>query len=250
VERTAVQSRLADARVRNLLHGGSPKAFYSTKISALPIALVPAPFTDPDHLLTGSQNIKMITVQYFQHLYRCTARPLQQKPWMSSPSIRCITSLTAKDPFTWPQLMDVPSLRLLLSKGNRRPTPGPDGWEKWFLRAVSDNVLMHVVSLVNYTLSTSHFPACVKDTNISTIHKRGPTTSLKNYRGIACSNFLLNLPFAWLNHRLSPYLTAKQIIPECRLATKPGVQGRDLLSAIAQMQKWACRHNIPLYVLQ
>jgi hypothetical protein len=45
-------------------------------------------------------------------------------------------------------------------------------------------------------------------------------------------------------------LTAKQIIPECQLATKPGVQGRDLLSAIAQMQKWARRHNIPLYVLQ
>jgi hypothetical protein len=34
------------------------------------------------------------------------------------------------------------------------------------------------------------------------------------------------------------------------VATQPGVQGRDLLSVIAQVQKWASRQHIPLYILQ
>jgi hypothetical protein len=49
----ARQSRSAGARVRNLLHGGSPKTFYPNKITALPIALVPPPFSDPNILLAG-----------------------------------------------------------------------------------------------------------------------------------------------------------------------------------------------------
>jgi hypothetical protein len=168
---------------------------------------------------------------------------------MLTPSVKTIAALTRKQPFLWPQLLDVPQLRLLLSKGNRRPTAGPDGREKWFLRAATDNTLTYVISLLNYILSSSHFPACMKDTNISTIHKRGPTTILKHYQGIACSSLLLNLPFAWLNLHLSPYLAKLQVIPGCRVATQPGVQGRDL-SVVAQVQKWAQRHKVPLYVLQ
>jgi hypothetical protein len=68
-ERIASQSRSAAARVRNLLHGGSPKPFYPNKLTALPIALVPPPFTDPENLLTGSDNIKAVTIRYFQDLY-------------------------------------------------------------------------------------------------------------------------------------------------------------------------------------
>lgn len=40
----------------------------------------------------------------------------------------------------------------------------------------------------------------------------------------------MNLAYAWLNHRLMPYVARLQIIPPGQVTTQPGVQGRDLLS--------------------
>jgi hypothetical protein len=169
---------------------------------------------------------------------------------MSSPSVKQVSNNVSADPFPWPLTMDLQNLKLLLRKGNARPTPGPDGWEKWFLKFLSDSALEIVLKLANYIISSSHFPSCLKPTNISTIHKKGPNTILSNYRGIACSNFLLNLPFAWLNYHLTPFLTKHKIIPDCQIATQPGTQGRDLISFISQYECWASRENVPLYVLQ
>ena len=147
-------------------------------------------------------------------------------------------------------LLSLPDLQKLISKGNARPTPGPDGWEKWFLKHLSDNALSPILLLLNYILTSSHFPDCLKPTNMSTIHKQGPTTLLSNYRCVACSNILLNLPFAWLNYLLTPYLAHHQTVPECQVATQPGVQGRDLISYISQVECWASREGIPLFILQ
>src|SRR5271154_5338325 len=146
---------------------------------------------------------------------------------MTTPSIADISRDISSDPFPWPQALSLPQLRHLLCKGNTRPTPGPDGWEKWFVKCLNDSTLNVVLNLVNYIILSSHFPSCLKATNISTVHKRGPNTLLSNYRGIACSNFLLNLPFAWLNHLLTPYLTKHAVIPECQIANQPSTQGRD-----------------------
>jgi hypothetical protein len=61
---------------------------------------------------------------------------------------------------------------------------------------------------------------------------------------------LLNLPFAWLNYLLTPFLTQHQIIPECQIATQPGVQSHDLISYISQIECWASREKVPLFILQ
>ncbi|KAF8955882.1 hypothetical protein BDZ97DRAFT_1926195 [Flammula alnicola] len=134
--------------------------------------------------------------------------------------------------------------------GNPKPTPGSDGWEKWFVKRLGDRALEAVLDLLNYIITCSHFPDCVKQTNISTIHKHGPSVFLQNYRGIACNNLLLNLVFGWLNSLLMPYIAKHSVIPECQLTMQPGVQGCDLLSFISQMECWAERENIPLYILQ
>lgn len=184
------------------------------------------------------------------HIIRiCTPVP-QDKPWLTSPSVGKISQNISADPFSWPQTLTIQDLRLLVRRGNARPTPGPDGWEKWFVKYLGDSALGVVLKLTNYIISSSHFPSCLKPTNISTIHKHGPNTILSNYRGIACNNFLLNLPFAWLNHLLTPYLTKHSVIPECQVATQPGTQGRDLISFISQYELWASREHIPLYFLQ
>ncbi|KAF8224823.1 hypothetical protein L208DRAFT_1308867, partial [Tricholoma matsutake] len=156
---------------------------FPNKFSSLPLALVHPSSDSPDNIVTGPENIKNITTQYFTNLYHCTQCPPQPKPWMGTPSITMVASQTHHDPFSWPTLLDLPNLHLILGKGNRRPTPGPDGWEKWFLCTLSDNSLLHV-------------------------------------------------------------------IPSCQVATQPGVQGRDLLSVVAQVQKWGFRQDIPLYILQ
>ncbi|KAG6896489.1 hypothetical protein C0992_007944 [Termitomyces sp. T32_za158] len=146
--------------------------------------------------------------------------------------------------------MTLDDLCRLSAKGNSRPTPGPDGWEKWFLRFLSDRALQPVLNLLNYIIRSSHFPDVVKPIYVSTIHKKGSSTALSNYQGIACSNVLCNMPFAWLNHRLGPYLNKHSIVPPFQIATQPGVQARDIVSIIAQIQKWAKRTNTALYILQ
>ncbi|RDB23973.1 hypothetical protein Hypma_008605 [Hypsizygus marmoreus] len=49
---------------------------------------------------------------------------------------------------------------------------------------------------------------------------------------------------------LSPYVTKHTLVPQCQIATQPGVQGRDLLSLLAQVERWAERTSTPLYILQ
>ncbi|PPR01348.1 LOW QUALITY PROTEIN: hypothetical protein CVT26_015406 [Gymnopilus dilepis] len=237
-------------QIQSLLHGGSSKRMYPTAFSSLPLAICPDPNQSPNDIVSGSEGVKDATIQYFVNLYHRTPRPPQHKPWMECSSVQQVAERVDSEPFEWPRTLHLADLRRLLSKGNSRPTPGPDGWEKWFLRPLSDDALKPVLNLANYIISQSRFPDCVKPTNISTIHKKGPNTFLSNYRGIACSNFILNLPFAWLNHLLSPYLARLRIIPDSQVATQPGVQGRDIISYVSQLECWAKRENVPLYMLQ
>jgi hypothetical protein len=138
----------------------------------------------------------------------------------------------------------------LLGKGNARPAPGPDRWEKWFIKPLFDTSLTLILHLLNYEILHSHFPAPVKPSTISPIFKRGSRLLLINYRGVCCSNFLLNTPFAWLNHCLGPYISKLAILPAGQIVTQPGVQGRDLTSLFAQIESWAARQRVPLYALR
>lgn len=150
----------------------------------------------------------------------------------------------------WPCPLTILDMRLLLHHGKQRPAPGPDGWEKWWIKALSDSALQLVVNLLNYEITTSTIPACLKLTTISTIHKKGSHTQLANYCGVACSNFLLNFPFAWLNFLLLPYIARHSILPPTQLATQQGVQARDILSFIAMIVTWANQEHQPLFVLK
>ncbi len=84
--------------------------------------------------------------------------------------------------------------------------PGQDGWEKWMVKTLNNPALLCVLKLVNYEVINSHFPDSVKPLTLSTLFKRGSTMDLANYRGTACSQLVVQLPYAWLNHLLLPYL--------------------------------------------
>ncbi|TFK86682.1 hypothetical protein K466DRAFT_473922, partial [Polyporus arcularius HHB13444] len=173
--------------------------------------------SDPKVFVTDPTGIKDATVKYFTELFQRAPRAPSQKPWMTTPSVVTIRE----------------HLRALLRKGNARPAPGPDLWEKWCIKALSDSALSLVLDLVNYEILHSHFPDSVKPAIMTTIFKRGSRTDLSNYRGITCSNLIKNLPFAWLNHHLSAYITQQGILPETQVATQPGVQARDLTSFLS-----------------
>ncbi|KAF8972557.1 hypothetical protein BDZ97DRAFT_1722685, partial [Flammula alnicola] len=190
IERNAKQSRFASYQIRSLLAGSSAKRLFHNSFSSLPLALTTSPDSLHDDVVTGPDRIKTATREYFQALYKRTARPPQDKPWLQTPSVQQISARTAQQPFTWPQALDLPNLRALLKKGNSRPCPGPDGWEKWFVKLLSDSALKILLKLLNYIILNSHFPSCVKDTNLSTIHKHSSNTALSNYRGVACSNLV------------------------------------------------------------
>lgn len=248
---TATLTRQATGRINRVLLGGSSNILYPPLLSSSPPLTLTDP-TAPSQLLTGPNEIKDAMVSYFSNLYHHSdAPPLNApKPWLSTPSVLSIREHTLTNSFPWPQQLSLPSLCALLRKGNSCPAPGPNRWEKWFIKALSDTALSLVLQLLNYEITHSHFPDSVKPSSVSTIYKRGSPFDLSNYRGVCCSNFLLSTPFTWLNHCLSPYISRLRILPPGQVATQAGLQGHDLTSLFTQIESWARRHSIPLYALR
>src|SRR6202050_5383580 len=121
----------------------------------------------------------------------------------------------------------------MLRKGNHQPAPGPDEWEKWCVKNLSDEALSLVVDLHNYQVMNLTFLGDIKDMWLTYFHKRGIRTNLLNYRGLMLSNFLANSPMTWLNYRLVPYAAKMRIIPETQVATNQGVQTRVVMSFLS-----------------
>ncbi|KAI0369746.1 hypothetical protein BV20DRAFT_945484, partial [Pilatotrama ljubarskyi] len=195
-------TQVSRARINAALLGGSCKHLYTHSLdSDGPPAALQSP-DDPSILVTDAGGIKEATVRYFSSLFARTPRTPSQKPWMTTPSIARIRERTAVAPFAWPRLLTPADLRTLLRKGNPRPSPGPDLWEKWCIKALSDSALSLVLDLVNYEIEHSHFPDSVKPAIMSTIFKRGARTDLANYRGITSD--------AYAHRRKQPLLVLRR----------------------------------------
>ncbi|GBE81774.1 hypothetical protein SCP_0401470 [Sparassis crispa] len=248
LQRRATQT--AKRQINSVLLGGSSKKLYQTAHDTSGPPLAVTPDDDPDSFITAPDEVKMHTQAYFNALFSRQQRPPMAKPWLDTPSVTDIRQTTAANPFHWPQTMSLDDLCLLLCRGKPRPAPGPDGWEKWCVKALHDSSLRLVLNLLNYEISQSHIPNIVKPCTLSMLFKKGPRTCLSNYRGVCCNNFLLNTPFAWLNLRLMPYLAQHRILPEGQVATQPGTQGRDLTSFLSQLECWSNRTCTPLYILR
>ena len=154
------------------------------------------------------------------------------------------------DPFEWPRKAKIADFHVMIRRGNARPSPGPDRWEKWVLKALSNNALHLVLDLVNYTVMNSRFPGNVKDMWLTGFHKRGLHTQLSNWRGLMLSNFLANAPMAWLNYSLISYASSKRILPDTQVAAQPGVQTRDLMSFLSGLKCWVHRNKETVFALK
>ena len=138
----------------------------------------------------------------------------------------------------------------MIRRGNHRPSPGPDRWEKWTVKSLSDKALSLVLDLHNHEVLNSCFPGTIKDMWLTTIYKRGTQTDLKNWRGLSFNNFLANSPMTWLNQCLIRYAAEKRILPDTQVAAQPGVQTHDLMSYLASIKCWSHRHKETVFTIK
>ena len=172
------------------------------------------------------------------------------KPWLTTPSVTTVKNRVVNDQFQWPRKASLADFCAMIRRGNHCPSPGPDRWEKWTIKSLSDRALSLVLDLHNYEVMNSCFPGNITDIWLTTIHKRGLRTDLKNWRGISFSKFLANSPMTWLNQCLIRYAAEKSILPDTQVAAQPGVQTRDLMSYLAGIKCWANRHKQPIYAIK
>jgi hypothetical protein len=123
--------------------------------------------------------------------------------------------------FSWPPKITPEDIRYLLRKGKAAPSPGPDGWEKWWTRKLPDSAIGIITEMVQYIPDTSYFSDKVKEALVITIYKKGDPTRLGNYRGIMLSNVLMNLATATEAHFLQGWAEKAELLPPHQRATKP-----------------------------
>jgi hypothetical protein len=235
-------------RMAAVLRGGSVKKnLFSGGNSVLtPLAVE----SQDGHLCTDPDEVNNETCRYFTQLYAKPPTPVCEKPWMETESVKRIKALVECKPFQWPQLLELSAFQSMLRKGNSRPSPGPDGWEKWIVKRLPEETLLIVMDLINYMIANSLSPPRIKSMLLNIMYKKGARTSLSNWRTVTFSNFLFNAPATWLNTCLLPYCADMGIIPDTQVATQIGVQTRDLTSFLAQLECWSSRHSQPLYMLK
>ncbi|KAF8220715.1 hypothetical protein L208DRAFT_1176262, partial [Tricholoma matsutake] len=233
-----------------VLFGGSSKKLMSGSAAFVPLPTVINSTAMPGVIVTDPASVAEEMRQYFTGLYTCSVPPSKPKPWLTTPSVCMVKCHVLDDPFVWPIAATLADFCAMLHKGNPRPSPGLDGWEKWCIKNLLDEVLGLVLDLHNYSVINVSFPGDVKDMHLTYFHKRGIRTDLSNWRGLLISNFLANSPMTWLNFRLSPYAAHKGIILETQVSTQPGVQTRDLMSFLSGLKTWSHWMKTPLYLLK
>jgi hypothetical protein len=251
-----MQEIISRARIRDrrkiaytLLQGGSTRKMVTTgEYIGLPTAV--SSHRNPGEIVTDPEGVKGTTCQYLTDLYNRDQPPLMEKPWMSTPSVLKIKEKVKKDPFEWPRKSTLADFRAMLRRGNQRPAPGPDGWEKWCVKNLSDRALRLVLDLHNYEVLNATFPGSVKDMTCTMFHKRNLRTDLSNWRGIMLSNFIANTPMTWLTNLLTTYSSRLNIVPETQVATQQGVQTRDVISYLSGIKCFAQRNQQTVYALQ
>ena len=201
-------------------------------------------------LLTSPDQVKAETRRYWEKLYARQPIPHMEKPWLTTKSVKTVHDHVLANPFQWPRKASLSDFRALIRKGNARPSPGPDGMEKWCVKTLSDFSLTPVLELHNYMTLNSCFPGNTKDMYLTMFHKRGLRTDLNNWRGLMISNFLANSPMTWLNYLLTPFIAINSILPDTQVATQQGVQTRDLTSFLAGLLTWSNRHNTTIFALK
>ena len=108
---------------------GSTKKLVATgKYIGLPTAVNSHRF--PGDITTDTEGVKEATCDYLNDLYNREQPPEVTKPWITTPSVLEVKQRVQQNPFKWPHKSSLADFRVLLRRGNQRPLPSPDKWDK------------------------------------------------------------------------------------------------------------------------
>jgi hypothetical protein len=128
--------------VTGILLGGSTKRLLTSgKYNGLPTTVNSLGMDDK--LVTEPNTIKSVTKEYWFKLYKQQDTPDIPKPWLNIPSVTEVQKQVEQEPFKWPVPTSVADFQAMLRKENHQPTPGPDEWEKWCVKNLSDDLSSH-----------------------------------------------------------------------------------------------------------
>ena len=130
---------------------------------------------------TPATRLEAWTSYFKTLLHRDPPPAVTEKPWLKCEAAhRFQAKLSGVNAFLWPRRLTLDQLQMTLRKGNSKPSPGPDRWEKWLLKQAGDDFLEIIVELLNYTIQHNHFPPRIKQISFPPLYKRGASTDPRN----------------------------------------------------------------------
>ncbi|KAK4703482.1 hypothetical protein P7C70_g2734, partial [Phenoliferia sp. Uapishka_3] len=245
--RKRAQAR-ARFKLKRVLHGASVKQVLLPR----GLQVQPAVITDEatGTLVADPEGVRSGIRSYVKNLYTKALDIPPDRPWLQSEAAARFQEGAVGDPFLWPpNELGITQYRAVLRKGNRAPSPGPDGWEKWALLLLTDESLAIPLGLLNTTLQSNYYSDFARQSYLLPWYKRGAPTELGNYRFVAFSCQIPMQAASIFSTSLQDYSERRGLIPPEQIATQKGVQGRDSLSFLAQLDCAAKRLQITLYDL-
>jgi len=171
--------RLDAYHISHTLAGGSTKQLVqAAEVVPLPMSINTIDGTGK--LLTSPNQVKEETCLYWEKLYGRQPVPDMGEPWLLTKSVNKVHDRVKANPFQGPRKVSLIDYHALIRKGNARPSPGPDGMEKWCVKSLSDYSLTPVLELHNYIMANSCFLGNIKDMYLTMFHKQGLRTDLNN----------------------------------------------------------------------
>ena len=162
------QAKLYDTfQIRGVLLGGSSKKLMSGSAAFVSLPLAVNSTSAPNVIFTDPASVAEETRWYFTKLYKHSAPPIKPTPWLTTPSVLVVKSHVLNDPFVWLIVTTLANFRAMLHKRNPWPLPGPDGWEKWCVKNLSDTALQLVLNLHNYLVINASFPGNITNTHLT-----------------------------------------------------------------------------------
>lgn len=217
--------------IKAALKTGRIKKLFPTECPAAPDMLRTTDEDGSQKMAVNPEARRVAWDEHFQSLYhRHPPNASADRPWMASTASEKMKERTAGDNnFSWPRMATVDTLRVLLIRGNPKPAPGPDGWERWALRRTNDRFLALIIDLLNYTVRTNHFPERVKGNWIVPLPKpKDDLSDLKNWRGIVHANCLFQIITSWFSTDFQAWVWDRGLLAPTQVATQQGVQISDL----------------------
>jgi len=234
---------------RQALKGGSLKHI----LVPTTVTRTPAVIDANGKMVTdGVGKLKTLTEYYDNLLHRPPVDLPANRPWLTSTHAMRVRRQIQMDPqkYAWPKLMTLFDLKDTLAKGNQRPSPGPDGVEKWMMRRAPEGLLLLVLQACNYSIQTATFPDAMKDNYMAMIYKKGDPMMPSNYRGIVFANCIQSIIASWFAQYLQTLAWDLNILSQTQIATQRRVQIGDLTLFLANIQCAAKATSKTIYALK